>query len=233
MKILNFIEARAKHNNIDASLIKDTFGVDVQPNDYTTVQSLANAIHAEIVGTYFNGANWQPDYNLNFSYQEVIDFIKADQQQFETPVTIFDVGCGANQFKTTFPNTIGLDPFFEGKADIVCPIEQYVTHNKYRHVLALGSINFGEWDRILIQMCHTVALIEDGGFLHLRFNPGIRHDGVQSINAISDWIEWFPWSQKDIENVANIFNLEIQRNVSEKNRYGHERIYVRAQKRGK
>ena len=73
----------------------------------------------------------------------------------------------------------------------------------YDIALCLGSINFGDEDTIdrQIDKLHTLWRRE----AIFRVNPGIKHTGVKYEN-----IEWYPWTQKKIYDIAKQYNYVVK-----------------------
>jgi hypothetical protein len=71
-------------------------------------------------------------------------------------------------------------------------------------ILCLGSVNFGSQDKITAEIAKTVQLLEEGGTIFFRVNPGVSHD-----NSESRWIEFFAWNVPFIIELAEKFNLKV------------------------
>ena len=75
---------------------------------------------------------------------------------------------------------------------------------KWDVVLCLGSINFGDQKTIENQVYRAVKLCKPGGKIFWRCNPGITHDIEHA-----RWIDFYPWSVKEMERLAKQFDCEI------------------------
>lgn len=147
--------------------------------------------------SYFNGI-WKDTSLEHYEYSgySLVDYINNQK-----PSSVLDVGCGYNRFKGKIKNLIGIDPYNES-ADIKVSIENYNTV-PYDIALCLGSINFGDEETInkQIDKLHTLWRRE----AIFRVNPGIKHTGVKYEN-----IEWYPWTQKKIYDVAKQYNYIVK-----------------------
>ena len=70
--------------------------------------------------------------------------------------------------------------------------------------MCLGSVNFGSRDKIIAEMGRCVDLLEDGGTMFFRVNPGVQHDKSEA-----KWIEFFAWNVPFIIELSEMFNLKI------------------------
>lgn len=132
--------------------------------------------------------------------------------------TVIDVGCGTNPFKGLIPNLVGLDPAFE-QADIRSTIDNYITDTKYDVAFCLGSINFGDADDIENQIAKIVSLLNPGGRIYWRCNPGRKdHNNVEC-----EQIEFYPWSLNEHVRLAEMFNFKVIEACWEQN---NKRIYA-------
>jgi hypothetical protein len=77
-------------------------------------------------------------------------------------------------------------------------------NQRFDVILCLGSINFGSRDKITAEIAKTVLLLEDGGTIFFRVNPGLSHDRPES-----RWIEFFAWNVPFIIELAERFNLKV------------------------
>tara|TARA_B100001093_G_scaffold508281_1_gene570176 strand:- start:30 stop:539 length:510 start_codon:yes stop_codon:yes gene_type:complete len=167
--------------------------------------------------SYFNGI-WK-DTSLEcyeYSGYSLVDYVNNQK-----PSSVLDVGCGYNRFKGKIKNLIGIDPYNES-ADIKVSIENYNTV-PYDIALCLGSINFGDEETInkQIDKLHTLWRRE----AIFRVNPGIKHTGVKYEN-----IEWYPWSQKKIYDIAKQYNYivkDMKMEYTDKNELRYFFIYTK------
>ena len=116
---------------------------------------------------------------------------------------MLDVGCGYNDFKGRIDNLVGIDPYND-KADLQVSTLDYRTDTKYDVILCLGSVNFGNRDKIIAEVGRSVNLLAQNGTMFFRVNPGVQHDKPEA-----HWIEFFAWNVPFIIEVAEIYNLKI------------------------
>jgi len=119
------------------------------------------------------------------------------------PRAVLDVGCGYNEFKGKINNLIGIDPYND-RADMQVSAMEYKTDKLFDVVLCLGSVNFGNREKIIAEVSRCVNLLADGGTMFFRVNPGIQHDRPES-----QWIEFFSWNVPFIIELAEMFNLQV------------------------
>jgi len=186
-------------NNIDkitSPYIKETFGVEVGRCD--TIDDYVNKINDACLHRYFS-KYWQNDMKKwKYSGVALIDEVNSLH-----PRAVLDVGCGYNEFKGRINNLTGIDPYNE-KADLRVSTLDYKTEQKFDVILCLGSINFGDRDKIIAEVGRCVNLLEDNGMMFFRVNPGVQHDKPEAF-----WIEFFSWNVPFIIELAGIFNLTI------------------------
>lgn len=176
--------------------IMETFGVEVKRCD--TIEQYVEAIDNACLHNYFS-KYWQNDMKKwKFSGVALIDEINSLK-----PRTVLDVGCGYNEFKGRIDNLIGIDPYND-KADLQVSTLEYRTDQLFDVIMCLGSVNFGDRDKIIAEVGRCVTLLEDGGTMFFRVNPGVQHDKPEA-----KWIEFFAWNVPFIIELAEIFNLKI------------------------
>jgi SAM-dependent methyltransferase len=176
--------------------IMETFGVEVKRCD--TIEQYVEAIENACLHNYFS-KYWQNDMKKwKFSGVALIDEINSLK-----PRTVLDVGCGYNEFKGRIDNLIGIDPYND-KADLQVSTLEYRTDQLFDVIMCLGSVNFGDRDKIIAEVGRCVTLLEDGGTMFFRVNPGVQHDKPEA-----KWIEFFAWNVPFIIELAEIFNLKI------------------------
>ena len=71
-------------------------------------------------------------------------------------------------------------------------------------LLCLGSINFGSSDKIISEMTKVVSLIQGGGFLYFRVNPGLQHTKKEA-----RWINFYDWDPIFISNIAKSLGCKV------------------------
>ena len=208
-----FAELVNKTNNdvskVTSQLIKDTFDVDFDKTcktlvDYTT------GIDEKCLHKYFQ-YHWGADMKKwKYSGLQLID-----QVNHLNPRAVLDVGCGGNDFKNKIHNLIGLDPY-NHNADYQIDIMDFRPIEKFDVILALGSINFGGQNKIIAEVSKCVNMLEEGGMMFFRVNPGIQHNKPEA-----KWIEFYAWNVPFIIELADMFNLKVLdiRDDSNKRKY--------------
>ena len=186
-------------NNLDKITqpwIMETFGVEVARCD--TIEQYVEAIDDACLHKYFS-KYWQNDMKKwKYSGVQLIDEVNSLK-----PRAVLDVGCGYNEFKGRIDNLVGIDPYND-KADLQVSTLEYKTDHKYDVILCLGSVNFGDRDKIVAEVGRCVNLLADNGTMFFRVNPGVQHDKPEA-----DWIEFFGWNVPFIIELAEIYNLKI------------------------
>jgi len=186
-------------NNLDKitqPYILETFGVEVKRCD--TIEQYVEAIDDACLHKYFS-KYWQNDMKKwKYSGLALIDEVNSLK-----PRAVLDVGCGYNEFKGKIDNLIGIDPYND-LADFKTGTLDYKTDEKFDVILCLGSVNFGNRDKIIAEMKKCVELLADGGTMFFRVNPGVQHDKPEA-----KWIEFYAWNVPFIIELSNMFDLDI------------------------
>jgi hypothetical protein len=186
-------------NNLDKITqpwILETFGVEVDRCD--TIEQYVEAIDDACLHKYFS-KYWQNDMKKwKYSGVQLIDEVNSLK-----PRAVLDVGCGYNEFKGRIDNLVGIDPYND-KADLQISTLEYKTAEKYDVILCLGSVNFGDREKIVAEVGRCVNLLADNGTMFFRVNPGVQHDKPEA-----DWIEFFGWNVPFIIELAEMYNLKI------------------------
>ena len=186
-------------NNIEKitlPFIQETFGVEV--SRCQTLEEYAEAIDHACLKKYFS-KHW--DNNMKkwkYSGVSLIEEVNALK-----PRAVLDVGCGYNEFKGKIQNLIGIDPY-NSKADLCVSTLEYKTDQLFDVILCLGSVNFGDKEKIIAEVERCVKLLADGGTMFFRVNPGIQHNKPEA-----KWIDFFAWNVPFIINLAQMFNLTV------------------------
>ena len=208
-----FAELVTKTNNdvskVTSQLIKDTFDVDFDKKCKTLVEYTVN-IDEKCLHKYF-AYHWEADMKKwKHSGLQLID-----QVNDLNPRAVLDVGCGGNEFKNKIHNLIGLDPY-NHNADYQIDLLEFRPMEKFDVILALGSINFGGRNKIIAEVSKCVNMLEDGGMMFFRVNPGIQHDKPEA-----KWIEFYAWNAPFIIELAEMLNLKVLdiRDDSNKRKY--------------
>jgi len=183
-------------NKITQPYIMEIFGVEVGRCD--TLEQYAEAIDVACLHKYFS-KYWNNDMKKwKYSGLALIDEVNSLK-----PRAVLDVGCGYNEFKGKIDNLIGIDPYND-KADLQVSTLEYRTDQKFDVIMCLGSVNFGSRDKIIAEMGRCVDLLEDGGTMFFRVNPGVQHNKPEA-----KWIEFFAWNVPFIIELSEMFNLKI------------------------
>ena len=176
--------------------IKETFGVEVKRCD--TLEQYAEVIDDACLDKYFS-KYWQNDMKKwKYSGLALVDEVNNLK-----PRAVLDVGCGYNEFKGKIDNLIGIDPY-NNKADLQVTAMDFKTDQKFDVILCLGSVNFGNQNKIIKEVNKCVDLLTDGGTMFFRVNPGIMHDKSEA-----KWIEFFSWNVPFIIELAEMLNLQV------------------------
>jgi len=208
-----FAELVTKTNNdvskVTSQLIKDTFDVEVN-KFFDNLVDYTNEIDIKCLHKYF-AYHWNHDMKKwKHSGLALIDQINDMK-----PRAVLDVGCGYNEFKGKIHNLIGVDPYND-RADHKIDILEYRSIEKFDIILALGSINFGGRNKIIAEVSKCVNMLENGGMMFFRVNPGVQHEKPEA-----KWIEFYAWNVPFIIELAEMFNLKVLdiRDDSSKRKY--------------
>ncbi len=183
-------------DKITQPYILETFGVEIKRCD--TLEQYVEAIDDACLHKYFS-KYWQNDMKKwKYSGLALIDEVNSLK-----PRAVLDVGCGYNEFKGKIDNLIGIDPYND-LADFKTGTLDYKTDEKFDVILCLGSVNFGNRDKIIAEMEKCVELLADGGTMFFRVNPGVQHDKPEA-----KWIEFYGWNVPFIIELSNMFDLDI------------------------
>lgn len=184
-------------SKVTPELILQSFGVDIK-DKHTNLVAYTEAIDVKCLYKYFS-KHWQGDMKKwKHSGLALIDQIND-----MNPRSVLDVGCGYNEFKGKINNLIGIDPYND-RADLQISLMEYRASQKFDIILALGSINFGGKNKIIAEVSKCVNMLEDGGMIFFRVNPGLQHDKPEA-----KWIEFFAWNVPFIIELAENLNLKI------------------------
>ena len=183
-------------NKIDMPYIQETFAVTV--NRCNTLEQYVEEIDVACLHKYFS-KYWENDMKKwKYSGLALVDEVNSLK-----PRAVLDVGCGYNEFKGKIDNLTGIDPYND-KADLQVSTLEYRTDQKFDVMLCLGSVNFGSRDKIIAEVGRCVDLLEDGGTMFFRVNPGVQHNKPEA-----KWIEFFAWNVPFIIELSEMFNLKI------------------------
>lgn len=124
----------------------------------------------------------------------------AEEVNNLNPKSVLDVGCGYHPFKGRIQNLTGIDPY-NNCADYMVDILDYV--GEHDVIIALGSINFNSKDEIEKRFAKCVNILQQGGSMFLRANPGIPH-------KTGPYVDIFPWSFEVVKEFADKYNLKLE-----------------------
>lgn len=162
-----------------------------------TLDELTNDLSQKYLARYF-GQIWKPTTEIYvYSGWALIDEINS-----QNPKSVLDVGCGYNQFKGRINNLIGIDPY-NNCADYMVDILDYNVNDRYDHILVLGSLNFNSYDEIEIRFKKIVDLLDQGGKIYFRANPGI-------IWKNGPYVDIFPWTFEIVYDLGIKYNLVLE-----------------------
>ena len=183
-------------DKITQPYILETFGVEVKRCD--TLEQYAEAIDVACLHKYFS-KYWENDIKKwKYSGLALVDEVNSLK-----PRAVLDVGCGYNEFRGKIHNLIGIDPYND-RADLRVSTLEFRTDQKFDVIMCLGSINFGSRDKIIAEIGRCVDLLEDGGTMFFRVNPGVQHNKPEA-----KWIEFFAWNVPFMIELSEMFNLKV------------------------
>ena len=190
------VHSQNEIEKITQPYVLETFGVEVDRCD--TLEQYAEAIDVACLHKYFS-KYWENDIKKwKYSGLALIDEVNSLK-----PRAVLDVGCGYNEFRGKIDNLIGIDPYND-QADLQVSTLEYRTNQKFDVIMCLGSVNFGSRNKIIAEMGRCVDLLEDGGTMFFRVNPGVQHNKPEA-----KWIEFFAWNVPFIIELSEMFNLKI------------------------
>lgn len=190
------------------TIIQERFGHDMAGD--SAFDNLVSSLDDRILDTYFgwdqtkgqDGGYWTQQ--INFKTRNTGQIL-VDRIGVNTTKKILDVGCGDNEFKQYFGEQLtGIDPYNE-RADIQVSLENYIAPEEYDIVFALGSINFGDEERISEQVTQVIKFCKPGGMIVIRVNPGITHDHPKA-----QWIDFFEWDENYIRKFAEQNKCDVE-----------------------
>ena len=169
------------------------------PCDYVgTLKEITHDLSERYINRFF-GEIWKPRTN---EYDQS-GWQLAEEVNRLNPRSVLDVGCGYHPFKGRIQNLIGIDPY-NNQADYQVDILDYkVRPQSHDVIIALGSINFNSRDEIEQRFAACVNLLETGGKMFMRANPGIPH-------KTGPYVDIFPWSFEVASEFAEKYNLKLE-----------------------
>ena len=191
------LDTQGDISRVTPEYVKETFDV-IYDQKFSSIEDCVYYIDNKCLNTYFSKI-WQPDMKKwKYSGLKLVDEVNALK-----PRSVLDVGCGYNEFKGKIKNLTGIDPYNDS-ADHKISIMDFQPNQRFDVIMCLGSINFGSRDKIAAEIAKTVLLLEDGGTIFFRVNPGLNHDRPES-----RWIEFFAWNVPFIIELAERFTLKV------------------------
>lgn len=191
------LDTQGDISQVTPQYVKKTFDVFCDQK-FTAIEDCVDYIDNQCLNNYFSKI-WQPDMKKwKYSGLKLVDEVNALK-----PRAVLDVGCGYNEFKGKIHNLTGIDPYND-RADHKISIMDFQPNQRFDVILCLGSINFGSQDKITAEIAKTVLLLEDGGTIFFRVNPGVNHDRPEA-----RWIEFFAWNVPFIIELAERFKLKV------------------------
>jgi len=173
--------------------------LDIDHLDLTgTVKEFVNSLDTFYMKRFF-GEIWQPATDDHtYSGWSIVERINE-----KDPQNVLDFGCGYNQFKPRIKNLIGIDPYNDC-ADYMVDILEFNVDEKYDHMIVFGSLNFGDENDIRIRFDKLYNLLDTGGRMYFRVNPGI-------LWAKGPYVDIFPWSFEFAYTLAKEYNCKLER----------------------
>lgn len=166
------------------------------PCDYVgTIKEITTDLSERYINRFF-GEIWKPRTNdYDYTGWQLVDEINQ-----LNPRSVLDVGCGYHPFKGRIHNLVGIDPY-NNCADYMVDILDYV--GSHDIIIALGSINFNSRDEIESRFSKCVKLLDKGGKLYLRANPGITH-------KTGPYVDIFNWTFEVVKEFEQMYNLKLE-----------------------
>lgn len=139
------------------------------------------------------------------SSDNLIPFLKS-----KNPNLVLDIGCGTNPYKEHVPNVIGIDIGNYKEADINLSIEEVYDLNIFQDgcadiVLALGSINFGDYEDVKRQLEICINLCKPGGHLILRARLNDHTELMRKKGFVQ-----FGWQVEDVFRFTELFKSKVE-----------------------
>ncbi len=154
----------------------------------------------------FNGDNSQEKWTSSLHKFSYSGFNLVDEINNLNPELVLDVGCGYNEFKGKIKNLIGID-ISNNQADIVSDFLNYeCENNSVDVILALGSINFINFNTVSMQVQWIYDKLKPGGLAYIRVNPS-KPPG----RLIEE--DFYIWKDKDIWHFIDKHNFKLYNNA--------------------
>ena len=184
--------------------------LDIEHLDLTgTVEQFVQSLDTFYMKRFF-GEIWKPNTDDHtFSGWSIVDRINE-----RNPKNVLDFGCGYNQFKPRIKNLTGIDPFNEN-ADYMVDILDFNVDEKYDHMIVFGSLNFGDENDIRTRFKKLHSLLDVGGRMYFRINPGI-------LWPKGPYVDIFPWSFEFAYALAKEYNCKLEQYKKDRKRFYFE-----------
>ena len=174
-----------------------------------TVENFVQSLDTVYMKRFF-GEIWKPNTDEHtYSGWSIVDRIND-----RNPKNVLDFGCGYNQFKPRIKNLTGIDPFNEN-ADYMVDILDFNVDEKYDHMIVFGSLNFGDEKDIRIRFEKLYSLLDVGGRMYFRVNPGI-------LWPKGPYVDIFSWSFEFAYALAKEYNCKLEQYKKDKRRFYFE-----------
>lgn len=184
--------------------------LDIEQLDLTgTVEQFVQSLDTFYMKRFF-GEIWKPNTDEHtYSGWSIVDRINE-----RNPKNVLDFGCGYNQFKPRIKNLTGIDPFNEN-ADYMVDILDFNVDEKYDHMIVFGSLNFGDEADIRTRFKKLYSLLDVGGRMYFRVNPGI-------LWPKGPYVDIFPWSFEFAYALAKEHNCKLEQYKKDRKRFYFE-----------
>ncbi len=184
--------------------------LDIENLDLTgTVEQFVQSLDTFYMKRFF-GEIWKPNTDEHtYSGWSIVDRINE-----RNPKNVLDFGCGYNQFKSRIKNLTGIDPFNEN-ADYMVDILDFNVDEKYDHMIVFGSLNFGDEVDIRTRFTKLYSLLDVGGRMYFRVNPGI-------LWPKGPYVDIFPWSFEFAYALAKEHNCKLEQYKKDRKRFYFE-----------
>lgn len=184
--------------------------LDIEHLDLTgTVEQFVQSLDTFYMKRFF-GEIWKPNTDDHtFSGWSIVDRINE-----RNPKNVLDFGCGYNQFKPRIKNLTGIDPFNEN-ADYMVDILDFNVDEKYDHMIVFGSLNFGDENDIRTRFKKLHSLLDVGGRMYFRINPGI-------LWPKGPYVDIYAWSFEYAYALAKEYNCKLEQYKKDRKRFYFE-----------
>ena len=177
-----------EHMEAELSLTSDYVG---------TVTEIVNDLDRRYLTRFF-GEIWRPNTDVyQYTGWNLVEQINA-----MNPQNVLDVGCGYHPFNGKIANLIGIDPFNSAAEYQVDILDYKVKPASHDHIIALGSINFNSREDIEQRFSHCVDLLQQGGHLWMRANPGVTH-------KTGPYVDIFNWTFEVVVELGDKYGLKL------------------------